>query len=99
MTTEKTWAPLSHPPLGVIPLWDGRGGRRCPPRRASRGSGSGPSASSLRGLPDRHRRVFERPVPAALLHMDVWAENLLAGPGGRLTGLIDWDRALWGDPE
>ena len=37
--------------------------------------------------------------PAPLLHMDVWAENILADSEGRLTGLIDWDRACWGDPE
>ena len=31
--------------------------------------------------------------------MDVWAQNILVDEGGRLTGLVDWDRALWGDPE
>ena len=31
--------------------------------------------------------------------MDVWAQNILADDRGRLTGLIDWDRACWGDPE
>jgi aminoglycoside phosphotransferase (APT) family kinase protein len=56
-------------------------------------------ATRLRRLLDRHIRGFDHPVPAALLHMDVWAENLLADERGRLTGLIDWDRALWGDPE
>jgi aminoglycoside phosphotransferase (APT) family kinase protein len=56
-------------------------------------------AASMRQLPDRHMKVFDRPVAASLLHMDVWAENILADEHGRLTGLIDWDRALWGDPE
>jgi aminoglycoside phosphotransferase (APT) family kinase protein len=56
-------------------------------------------ATHMRRLLDRHMRAFDRPVPASLLHMDVWAENLLADERGRLTGLIDWDRALWGDPE
>lgn len=56
-------------------------------------------ATHMRRLLDRYMRAFDRPVPAALLHMDVWAENLLADEHGRLTGLIDWDRALWGDPE
>lgn len=56
-------------------------------------------ATRMRRLLDRYMRAFDRPVPAALLHMDVWAENLLADAHGRLTGLIDWDRALWGDPE
>jgi aminoglycoside phosphotransferase (APT) family kinase protein len=56
-------------------------------------------AASMRRLADRHIKVFDRPVAASLLHMDVWAENILADEQGRLTGLIDWDRALWGDPE
>jgi aminoglycoside phosphotransferase (APT) family kinase protein len=56
-------------------------------------------AARMRRLLDRHAEVFDRPVPASLLHMDVWAENILADERGRLTGLIDWDRALWGDPE
>jgi aminoglycoside phosphotransferase (APT) family kinase protein len=56
-------------------------------------------ADSMRRLFDRHSAVFDRPVSASLLHMDVWAENLLVDGHGRLTGLIDWDRALWGDPE
>jgi aminoglycoside phosphotransferase (APT) family kinase protein len=53
----------------------------------------------LRRLLDRHRAPFERPVPAALLHMDVWEQNILVSGDGRLTGLLDWDRALYGDPE
>jgi fructosamine-3-kinase len=53
------------------------------------------------------RRLLEERVgcfdhfrePASLLHMDVWAENILSDERGRLTGLVDWDRAVWGDPE
>lgn len=56
-------------------------------------------AAYLGRLLDRHHRVFDRPVPACLLHMDVWAQNLLADEQGQLSGLLDWDRALWGDPE
>jgi aminoglycoside phosphotransferase (APT) family kinase protein len=56
-------------------------------------------AVRMRRLLDRHVKVFDRPVSASLLHMDVWAENILADEAGRLTGLVDWDRALWGDPE
>ncbi len=53
----------------------------------------------LVGLLDRHIELFDRPGPARLLHMDVWAQNILVDDAGRLTGLVDWDRALWGDPE
>lgn len=43
--------------------------------------------------------VFERQVPASLLHMDIWGQNILVDKQGNLSGLVDWDRALWGDPE
>ena len=43
--------------------------------------------------------LFVREVPARLLHMDVWAQNILVDDRSRVTGLVDWDRALWGDPE
>ena len=52
----------------------------------------------MAGLFDRYADVFERDVPASLLHMDIWAENLLVS-GGDLSGILDWDRALWGDRE
>jgi aminoglycoside phosphotransferase (APT) family kinase protein len=56
-------------------------------------------ADRLRRLLDIYRPHFERPVPASLLHMDVWGQNILVDGGGRVTGLVDLDRALWGDPE
>jgi fructosamine-3-kinase len=56
-------------------------------------------AAHMRRLADRYIKVFDRHVAASLLHMDVWAENILADEHGRLSGLIDWDRALWGDAE
>ena len=39
------------------------------------------------------------PVPSSLLHMDVWHQNILVDERGNVTGIVDWDRALWGDPE
>jgi fructosamine-3-kinase len=53
----------------------------------------------MRGLLGSYYSLFERGVPASLLHMDVWQENILVDGLGNVTGLIDWDRALWGDPE
>ncbi|HOJ34559.1 MAG TPA: aminoglycoside phosphotransferase family protein [Candidatus Hydrogenedentes bacterium] len=41
---------------------------------------------------------FDRNVPASLLHMDIWDQNILTD-GNHVTGIVDWDRALWGDPE
>ena len=55
--------------------------------------------SQLLDLLDKHLSLFDREVPASLLHMDVWGQNILIDNSGNLTGLVDWDRALWGDPE
>jgi len=56
-------------------------------------------AGDLRGLLDAYRDEFDRPVPASLLHMDVWSQNILVDDRGTVCGLVDVDRALWGDPE
>jgi fructosamine-3-kinase len=56
-------------------------------------------AQALRGLLDRHREHFMRPIEPRLLHMDVWAQNILVDAMGNVTGLVDFDRALWGDIE
>lgn len=63
------------------------------------GAYSDDEADRMRRLLDRHARHFARPVPASLLHMDIWAQNLLVDAAGNLTGLVDFDRALWGDVE
>lgn len=56
-------------------------------------------AQRLRDLIERHWAHFDRPVVASLLHMDVWSENILIDHDGNVTGLVDVDRALWGDVE
>jgi aminoglycoside phosphotransferase (APT) family kinase protein len=56
-------------------------------------------ATLLRRLLDESEDAFQRPAPASLLHMDIWGQNILVDGRGRITGLVDWDRALWGDPE
>ncbi|MBD3287609.1 phosphotransferase [candidate division KSB1 bacterium] len=48
---------------------------------------------------DTHHHLFHRDVPSSLLHMDIWGQNILIDDSGTITGIIDWDRALWGDPE
>ena len=53
----------------------------------------------LRRLLGERLHLFDRPVAASLLHMDVWGQNILVNADGEATGLVDWDRALWGDPE
>ena len=53
----------------------------------------------MRAMPDRYRSAFDREVPSSLLHMDIWHQNILVDGSGRVTAILDWDRALWGDPE
>jgi fructosamine-3-kinase len=53
----------------------------------------------MSNLLDRHIAIFDDRAPPRLLHMDVWSQNILVDPLGNVTGLIDFDRALWGDPE
>jgi Ser/Thr protein kinase RdoA (MazF antagonist) len=53
----------------------------------------------MRQLLPAYRSCFDRSVPASLLHMDVWHQNILVDAEGTVTGLVDLDRALWGDPE
>ena len=59
-------------------------------------------ASRIRELEARHAAVLDAVDRPALLHFDGWAGNVLAvdGPDGtpRLTGLVDGERYLWGDP-
>jgi fructosamine-3-kinase len=50
-------------------------------------------------LLDLYLDHFDRPVVPSLLHMDVWSQNILIDDIGNVTGLVDFDRALWGDVE
>jgi aminoglycoside phosphotransferase (APT) family kinase protein len=56
-------------------------------------------AQFMRDLLEQHSDLFDRPVVPRLLHMDVWSQNILIDGGGDVTGLVDFDRALWGDVE
>jgi len=55
--------------------------------------------SRLRALLYEHYALFDRPVTSRLLHMDIWSQNILVNDSGDVTGIIDFDRALWGDKE
>ncbi|MEM7030367.1 MAG: aminoglycoside phosphotransferase family protein [Chloroflexota bacterium] len=56
-------------------------------------------AQAMRNLLDIHAEQLDRAVSPALLHMDVWSQNILIDDDGNVTGLVDFDRALWGDVE
>jgi aminoglycoside phosphotransferase (APT) family kinase protein len=52
----------------------------------------------LDGVVDRHRGALAVVTRPALLHFDLWDGNVLAGPDGSLSGLVDGERHLYGDP-
>ena len=63
------------------------------------GSYTTEEAQAMRDLLATHIEHFDRPVTPRLLHMDVWGQNILIDGAGNVTGLVDLDRALWGDVE
>lgn len=54
-----------------------------------------------RDLLEQHQDVFPLALPgkASLLHMDIWSQNILVTENSHITAILDWDRAVWGDPE
>lgn len=53
----------------------------------------------LKTLLAEKKIYFNHNPEPSLLHMDIWAQNILTDQNGELTGIVDWDRSLWGDPE
>lgn len=56
-----------------------------------------PLPPGIGALAERHHANLATVTRPALLHFDLWDGNVLA-EGGRLTGLVDGERFLWGDP-
>ncbi len=52
----------------------------------------------LYGLLNRKWHVLDEVIEPRLVHWDLWDANILVDEQGALTGLIDFERALWGDP-
>lgn len=50
-------------------------------------------------LLDDHVEVFEDCRTSCLCHGDLWVTNLLVDEEGGVTGMLDFDRACWGDVE
>jgi aminoglycoside phosphotransferase (APT) family kinase protein len=57
------------------------------------------TADECMRLLEDHLDVFEHRDAPRLLHGDIWVTNLLVAPDGTVTGVLDWDRACWGDVE
>jgi aminoglycoside phosphotransferase (APT) family kinase protein len=53
----------------------------------------------IRARVQRHLGVLDEIVTPQLVHWDLWDGNIFVDPQTlRITGLIDFERALWGDP-
>ena len=46
---------------------------------------------------ERDKAYFDEVTQPRLVHWDCWDGNLFV-ENGRITGFIDWERAIWGDP-
>lgn len=46
---------------------------------------------------DRDKFIFDEVDEPKLVHWDCWDGNIFVH-NGRVTGIIDWERSLWGDP-
>lgn len=57
------------------------------------------SANQALDLLDRNLSVFSECQVSRLLHGDIWVTNLLVDANGAVTGVLDFDRACWGDIE
>ena len=57
------------------------------------------TADDAMGLLENHLDVFGHCDTSRLCHGDLWLTNLLVETDGNVTGVIDFDRACWGDVE
>ncbi len=55
-------------------------------------------ASTYAELLEDNLTYFKYDKPASLCHMDIWTQNILTD-GANITGIVDWDRSLYGDVE
>lgn len=56
-------------------------------------------ADEVRATLARHRPTLDQVRTPALVHTDLWPGNLFLDPAtGELVGVIDPERAVWGDP-
>ncbi|MFG2967312.1 MULTISPECIES: phosphotransferase family protein [unclassified Streptomyces] len=65
------------------------------------GSDLGVSAAGIRALVAAGGRALDEVTEPRLVHFDLWPGNIFVdhtGDGARITGLIDHERAFWGDP-
>lgn len=59
------------------------------------------SENDLLGLLEKHRDAFAEVRKPQLVHWDLWEGNVFvtaSGTEAAISGIIDFERALWGDP-
>jgi len=56
-------------------------------------------ADQAMALLESHVDAFDHGPAPSLCHGDLWVTNLLVNEDGAVTGLLDFDRACWGDVE
>ncbi|WP_099205179.1 phosphotransferase family protein [Scatolibacter rhodanostii] len=54
------------------------------------------SLDELLCLLEKHKLIFEEVKIPQLVHWDIWDGNVFV-KDGKITGIIDWERCLWGD--
>jgi fructosamine-3-kinase len=57
------------------------------------------TAGRAMALLEKHLHVFDTCTTSHLCHGDLWVTNLLVDTDGDVTGVLDFDRACWGDVE
>jgi fructosamine-3-kinase len=58
--------------------------------------------TEIRALLAQHAAALDEIKEASLVHWDMWHGNIFVGQRDGeyyVEGIIDWERALWGDPE
>lgn len=57
----------------------------------------GVSAEEILSMLEEDRHIFGQVRVSSFVHWDMWEGNILV-EDGRVTGVIDWERAMWADP-
>jgi aminoglycoside phosphotransferase (APT) family kinase protein len=53
--------------------------------------------AEMLSLLEKDAPVFDQRLRPSLVHWDIWEGNIFVDQG-RLSGIIDWERAMWADP-
>ena len=56
-----------------------------------------PHRKKICRLIEQNARVLEEVTEARLIHFDLWKGNIFVNENGSLEGIIDTERAMWGD--